>query len=292
MDRNQYEIYREKKPHTSPDFPYNTYLCSIPLDFHFVPTHWHPEVEIIVIKKGAGIIHVNLTSYDVKAGDMILVLPGQLHSIGSHNPTHMEYENIIFDTSLLRSSKEDLCNKKYFNPLFNGRMNIPTLINYELPYYLEVYNCINRIDDLCDKKPFGYHLGIKSYLYQISFILFNNTTKVKKPRQTSKSLDKVKTILSYIQKNYSCPISVEEIAQECYYSKSHFMKFFKETMGMSFTQYLNDYRLNIAGQTLRSTTDNISDIAQNTGFENLSYFTRMFKKKYGMTPGEYRKSSD
>ena len=70
------------------------------------------------------------------------------------------------------------------------------------------------------------------------------------------------------------------------------MKFFKETMGMSFTQYLNDYRLNIAGQTLRSTTDNISDIAQNTGFDNLSYFTRMFKKKYGMTPGEYRKATD
>jgi AraC-like DNA-binding protein len=88
------------------------------------------------------------------------------------------------------------------------------------------------------------------------------------------------------------PLTPEEIAQECYYSKSHFMKFFKETMGMSFTQYLNDYRLNIAGQTLRSTTDNISNIAQNTGFDNLSYFTRMFKKKYGLTPGEYRKATD
>lgn len=62
------------------------------------------------------------------------------------------------------------------------------------------------------------------------------------------------------------------------------MKFFKETMGVSFIQYLNDYRLEIAAELLTTTTDNILDIAFATGFNNISYFNRCFKKKYGVSP--------
>ena len=59
MNRIQYETYHENKAHTLPDFPYNTYLCSIPLDFTEVPTHWHREAELIVIQKGRGVIDVD-----------------------------------------------------------------------------------------------------------------------------------------------------------------------------------------------------------------------------------------
>ena len=75
MDKLQYKIYHENKTHTPDDFPYNTYLCSIPLDFKSVNLHWHDEVEIIVIKKGTGIVSVDLTTYSVSAGDIIFVLP-------------------------------------------------------------------------------------------------------------------------------------------------------------------------------------------------------------------------
>jgi AraC-like DNA-binding protein len=67
------------------------------------------------------------------------------------------------------------------------------------------------------------------------------------------------------------------------------MKFFKETMGTGFTAYLIDYRLEIAAEMLLESSDNILEIALRTGFESLSYFNRSFKKKYGVTPGKYRK---
>lgn len=95
-----------------------------------------------------------------------------------------------------------------------------------------------------------------------------------------KSLDKVKSILTYIANNFQNNITIEEIAGHCFYSKSYFMKFFKETMGMSFIQYLNDYRLEVAAKLLTTTSDDIIDISVNTGFENLSYFNRCFMKKY------------
>lgn len=75
MDKLQYKIYHENKTHTPDDFPYNTYLCSIPLDFQSVNLHWHDEVEIIVIKKGIGIVSVDLTTYSVVPETLSLSSP-------------------------------------------------------------------------------------------------------------------------------------------------------------------------------------------------------------------------
>ena len=66
------------------------------------------------------------------------------------------------------------------------------------------------------------------------------------------------------------------------------MKLFKELTGKSFSQYLIDYRLEIAARQLVETTDKIIDLAENVGFHNASYFSRAFQSKYGETPSTYR----
>ena len=75
MQIPEYENYHETKSHSTPDFPYNAYICSIPLDFEKVPLHWHDEVEIIYIKKGRGRVTLDFTSLYVEAGDIIIVSP-------------------------------------------------------------------------------------------------------------------------------------------------------------------------------------------------------------------------
>ena len=62
MNSLEYENYMETKAHADPLFPYNTYLCSIPLDFNAVPLHWHPYMEIIYIKKGKGNVTLDFTT--------------------------------------------------------------------------------------------------------------------------------------------------------------------------------------------------------------------------------------
>lgn len=76
MNILEYENYQEKILHGNPLFPYITYLCSIPLDFPYVPIHWHDEMELIYIKKGTGIINVDFTQHTVSAGTIALILPG------------------------------------------------------------------------------------------------------------------------------------------------------------------------------------------------------------------------
>lgn len=289
MDHKQYEYYHERKSHTSLDFPYNTYLCSIPLDFQFVPTHWHRELEIIVIKKGTGIISLNLNSNHVTEGDIILVLPGELHSIRQDGQNSMEYENIFFKQELLRTGTDDLCHREFLDPLFTGLIDIPSHITPNSPLYTTLHTCITQLDTCCAKQPYGYQLLIKGTLFQLFFSLINNYPRKTSGIKRTYALEKLKLILSYIELHYSESISISEIAQVCHYSDSHFMKFFKNCMGISFCQYVNEYRLQIAAQLIKDSDETILSVATACGFDNLSYFNRSFKKKYGLSPGKYRK---
>lgn len=291
MDNKKYELYHENIDHTPEDFPYNTYICTIPLDFRSVKTHWHDEIEIIVIKKGEGIVCVDLRQYTVKSGDIILVCPGQLHSIEQKADLVMEYENILFKPSLMKSSGDDLCNDNYIQNIFGARTESNPIISIGSECHSKISPLIESIDSLCDTRLLGYQLAVKGYLFQIAYVLLSEGCDDRKELTGKKSLEKVKAILSYIEENYRNNITIEEIAGHCYYSKSYFMKFFKENMGMGFIRYLNDYRLEIAAKQLLESNGNILEIAINTGFENLSYFNRSFKKKYGITPGKYRADS-
>ena len=212
MNLTNYEIYHEDKSHTSPEFPYNTYLCSIPLDFSAVNMHWHEEVEIIVIKKGMGIISVDLTEYEVKNGDIVFVMSGQLHAIRQLGNNAMEYENILFRPSMLRSSGRDLCWENFIFPLLSASVQICPLIRSAKLIQSGIDEYIRKIDKLCDEKLSGYQLAVKGYLFLILHCLASeiDETSEKMPK---KHLKKIKSVLSYVEEHYSEDISVEEMAE-------------------------------------------------------------------------------
>ena len=280
--------YRENKTHTDKSFPYNTYLCSIPLDFSSVPLHWHEEVELIVIKKGQGIVCVDLETYPVSANDILIVLPGHLHSIRESAGHSMEYENIIFRRELLTTQSEDVCSEFFLPLLFNGNLTIEHYIHPGLPYYEDILAVITRMDDLSMKRPTAYQIALKSCLFQLFYLLITNQRKKAPTRSELRSQEKMKSVIRHIADHYQEPLTIEQMADLCHFSSSHFMKFFKANTGTSFIHYLNDYRIQAARHLLCSTSDSVLSIAQQCGFDNLSYFNRLFKKRYGVTPRQLR----
>jgi len=289
MQIKEYQNYHETQKHTSADFPFNIYICSIPQDFIQVPLHWHNEMELIVIKKGTGLVSVDLHTKAVSSGDIVCILPGQLHSIEQKEQEHMEYENILLQPSMLVSGEQDLCASQYILPLTTGKLSPERFITPELAWYPEAAHCIYEIDQLSGLHPEGYQLAVKGWLFQFLFTLITNQkSRDSVSKTTTNSLLKLKTILGYVETHYSEPITIDRMAALTYYSKSHFMKFFKQHMGMGFTEYLNTYRLTIACRLLDSTEDTILDIAVQAGFDSPSYFNRLFKRKYQMTPKNYR----
>lgn len=294
MNILEYENYKEKTEHGSLEFPYITYPCSIPLDFPSVPLHWHEEAEIIYFKKGRGILTIDFNRYEVSAGTIALILPGQLHSIEqcdfAAESSSMEYENIIFHPSLLLSKQNDICSTRFIAPIFTGELAVPSLFSPDMPFYDAIAACIDANDAASDKRPFGYPLIIKGQLFLFFSLLLQNQKETPLPSASHKSLDKMKIILKYVENHYREKITIEEAAKETNLSASHFMKYFKTTSGTSFINYVNDYRLTMAQHLLVSSDSSVLAIAEECGFENLSYFNRIFKKRYAQTPREYRKN--
>ena len=288
MNINEYQQLLENKTHTDDSFPYNTYLCTIPLDFSCVPAHWHDEVELIVIKKGEGFIHVDLVEYPVCAGDIIFVLPGKLHSIEEKANHKMEYENILFRKEFLIPANEDLCSTAFLQPLFRGNLMVNCFLRDSISKYEELKNIIRTIDEVSSKRPTGYQLAIKGYLYQFFFMIVSSHNKKAPQNAEQKKLDKLKIVIKYIEEHYSEEITLAQMATLCYYSESHFMKFFKQQMKESFVSYLNNYRLTMASRLLTTSSATVLEIANMVGFDNLSYFNRLFKKRYGITPKQMR----
>lgn len=290
MNILEYENYHEQKSHGSELFPYTTYLCSIPLDFSSVPAHWHDEMEIVYVKKGSMTVNIDFTDYHACAGSILFIIPGQIHSMEQYSPSSAEYETILFKPEILIAQKADICSD-YFYDLLDGTIRIPSHLTPDMPFYHEISSCIDGTDEICRTCPNAYQLFVKGQLHIMFFTLFSKCAEAEGRPIDQKSLIRIKSIIKFIENKYMEKITIEDMANLVSLSQSHFMKFFKNTMGMPFVEYLNHYRLTMASRLLISSDSTILDIASEAGFDNLSYFNRLFKKRFKMTPKEFRKRS-
>lgn len=290
--KNRNPAYQETKRHSDTMFAFNIYPCTIPADFAFVPLHWQDSVEIIYVKRGSGIVQVDFETMEANAGDIFFVMPGHLHGLRELRNIRMEYENIIFDMNFLGSDSVDLCSQKYLQPLLSGKLCLPVRIDAQHPLHSRTSACLDAADHLCALRPKGYELGIKGQLMLLFSGLLAECSDSKQygnRKADDRDMQKLKTILSRIEKDYDQKLTVQDMADECGYSASHFMRWFKEITGSGFYAYLIEYRLEKAAQSLRSGCGTILETAEHTGFENLSNFNRLFKKRFGMTPGQFRR---
>ena len=115
--------------------------------------------------------------------------------------------------------------------------------------------------------------------YELSRILKISETKNK---------DLIETALHYIHQNYTSNISLALVAGQVHLNATYFSTLFKKETGVSFTHYINDMRINGAKHLLSSTNGSILEVAIATGFEDQSYFCKVFKRATGITPGQYR----
>lgn len=282
--------YYETKRHSDTMFAYNVYPCTIPKDFSFVPLHWQDSMEIIYVKRGSGIVQVDYEMFTAEQGDIYIVLPGHLHGLQSVPRESMEYENIIFDISFLGGGI-DICSQKYLQPMVNGRVRLPVRVGKEDAMYGQISACLDAADGLCSGRPAGYELGVKGRLLLLFSLLFRNASDEKGYAAEQRDVGKLKLVLSRIEQDYDKRLTVRDAADVCGYSESHFMRWFREATGRSFAGYLIEYRLEKAAYALRNSEETILEIAQRVGFDNLSNFNRLFRKKFEMTPSRFRKKS-
>lgn len=282
--RNQASL-QETKQHGAVRFPFNLYPCTIPGDFPQVALHWHESMELVFVKRGAGLIQVGAVTYPAYQGDIFIFAPGTLHALRQTESQTMEYENIIFELELLGGA-EDLCAEKYLLPIQSGRLSLPACLTANDSCYSQAA-CLRDIEDANRSKLPGYELLIKGALLHFLALLLAQG-KQQLPTETADTR-RLKTVLQWLSAQYTEDLHVADAAAVCSFSASHFMRWFRQMTGQSFIAFLKEYRLNAAAEALHTTEETVLTIASRCGFENLSYFNRSFKAHFGMTPREYRK---
>ena len=283
--------FHETKVHGTHGFPYIVYPGMIPECRVAMPHHWHEEMEIVYVTQGPLIVTVRNAEYTLQTGDIVLIHPQTIHAIRRCDDYAARYYTILFRFSMLESGADDTCREKYLEPIHSRNLLMPEHLTDDHPLRKALEPLIQKL--LIDPHYQRFHdeLLIKSRVFEIMYLVYPYCQPTDKSTVVEDIIyEKLKQSLIYLEEHYADNITVEKMASLSNYSKSYFSKLFRQLTGESFTQYLKNYRLEIAADRIRSEKTKISEIAMACGFSNLSYFSRSFYEKFKTTPSDYRKS--
>ena len=296
MNNLQFHDLKENIQHGNFIMPFSLYEGRIdPAISPSIPIHWHEEFEVILVIDGRCNYKIDLEAFIIEKGDILMIGPQKLHTLNSINDITLSWTSFVFNIDMLKSLNTDGALLKYISPILNNNHQIPLIIKNNDTYYDNILTVIKDIITCYKEKDIAYELELKSLLYKLFSLFYKGNlivTNTDKNIINTKVTDKVKLVLNYIHDNYSNNISINTLANICDYSEYHFMIFFKKHIGMTCIQYINNYRLEKASLLLNSTSKPIMDISLEVGFDNLSYFNKLFKNKYNLTPKEFRSNKN
>lgn len=282
---------KERAKHGEQMFPLKKYLTKLDSDFPVVMPHWHEEAEFTLITSGTCRYRIHLETYAAKSGDLLFLPPLMLHSIEHSGSCSMRSETYVFHLNFLGAAAGDVCTARYLAPVENRELILPFRISQDHPVYPELLSVFCAISQTYEKKTFGYELTLRALFLKLLVLLlpYGRSEKNVPPLQAEHS-EKLKTVLEYISQHYSEELTIPELASLCCFSEYHFMRFFKKHVGMTCLNYIKNLRLEKAAALLLSGERSALEVSLSSGFNNLSYFHREFKKKYGTTPQRFLSS--
>ena len=268
------------------DFPYDFERQILSKQSSNTIYHWHPEFEIIYVKKGTATFYINSERFESHEGDIFLIQPTSPHAI--YPIENQEQISTVFRIHLdfLGRSQIDSFSQRYIQPLHPGHFCLTPQISPGDKAYDQIQSCLLSLFSILEEKGIYYDLLIKSKLYELLHLLFKY--RYVNRHYTDDTYQKLKEVICYLEQHYSEPIHIEQLATTFGYSKNHFMSIFKQHTGASCMDYLLQLRLEKSCEKLVQTNFSIQEIASQVGFTNLSNFNRQFKQHYHLTPRQYR----
>ena len=289
---------KENTRHGTVIFPLALYEWSRAEEWKVTP-HWHDEMEFVYFQKGTFDVWLNTKFFRVVAPAIMCIHPGELHSLSL--PSLGVESAIVFNLNILSFEHYDSTQAKLIRPLLDGRLRLPGLIDVSDELFVDFQRCyehmaqkvkeMNAADKADERTKNAAYLQIKSDLFSLLAMLYQQERMEyigEKQSKDEEQIENLKKMLTYINRNYASEIVLEDLAAVVNMNAQYLCRYFKKNIGKTIMEYVNEVRIEKAVQALTETNDKIIAIAQNTGFENTSYFVRRFKREKGMTPSEYR----
>ena len=278
---------KENKPHGTKDDPFSTYHIKNEGQSFQIPVHWHDELEIIYVKSGSLLVSISGENYIGKSGDLFVVSPGNLHFMCSQTGT-VDYFTFLFPLKYISFRSNDILDDKLLEPLNNGHLMISPRVKNTAKelceQLIEIYLAKN------DERESIITAQIKTKTVLLQFILEMWKKGFVTENDTSGRNTVEKEMVSYIQQNFTGTISLKEFGEQFHLSEKYISRYFKEHFHITISQYVTYLRLKHAKQLLQDTDIPVTEIAMQSGYQNISYFIRSFKKTYEVSPLQYRKN--
>ena len=244
--------------------------------------HNHNEIEMILVCQGKTEIRINGECFHAHTGDLIFVNPLEVHSLVADNSLPYYHRCICFDCVLIG-------NKTVEDAICSGSMGLPRHIPAEsvhnrhlVQYFDQLYAAVEQDDELMAMEVPAYATLLFAYLLRNQLLLQN--------RGKNKNMIFCERVHRFITENYQLDITSKEAAEALNFNQSYFCRNFKRNFNMTFSEYVNFYRVSASKKLIEDGEKNISYIASACGFANAEYFSRSFKKFLGMVPRDYKKS--
>jgi AraC-like DNA-binding protein/mannose-6-phosphate isomerase-like protein (cupin superfamily) len=280
FNRHRFIYTAEEAKSLPPDQPYIAHVCYYDWTDgdHSTLMHCHEDLaEVLLILKGHGRYTVDLCCQEVSAGDVILCNGGALHDEMPQTDEPYQTLCVAIGNLALPGLPPYCLLDKQFNPLF-----------HQPEQFDDLMQLFCQIDRYAAEQEEGYQT-LCQYLMLAALELVKRMTRGRKDTLETQGDSIFRQIAKYIDQHYAEDLSIEQLEKQFYISPYHLSHMFRHKTGYSLKQYLLRRRIGEAQMRLVHSQDTIQTISESVGFEDASYFSRIFSKYIGMTPSEYRK---
>jgi len=281
------QLLREIIPLTQSDC--FTIFSRVKHNFDF-PLHYHEEFELNLILHANGAKRIIGDHID-EIGDyeLVLVGPNLQHGWFTNKCKSTEIKEVtiqfhrdLFDDKLLRRNQLGYI-KSMFERSARGILFSKETVLAIMPRIMELGKK-HGFDSVLELMSILHDLSVSRNMRALSDASFSNT------EHFSYNSRRVEKVMEHINQNFDKTITLAEVAKIALMTEVAFSRFFKTRTGQTFIDMLNEIRLGHASRMLIETTNNITEIAYKCGFNNMSNFNRIFKKRKNCTPKEFRET--
>lgn len=282
------ENLMETIQHGSNSYPFKFYYDNLALfDFNCIEWHWHTEFEFVYIESGTVTFWIGEKQFTLSEGNGVFINSKILHRF--HSPTGAAIPNFVCMPFFI-AAQDSFIYHKYILPVISSTLTFQ-VFHDNISWQAKALSIIKQIIAVQDRTSSG-ELAT-SYLLQMLWLEIYENADIKYTKdhinESASSQARLQLMMQYIHQNYIRDISLGDIAEHAKISKSTVLNLFRRYLHITPINYLINYRLNEAAHLLTKTEKKINTIAYETGFNNVDYFCRLFKKHYQLTPTEYRK---
>ena len=278
-----YLNYNEEQPHGTRDFPITFYHVDGNHPRYEMPFHWHKEFEIVKIIEGSFSLTLDDTEIKACKGESIFIPEGVIHG---GTPMNCIYECLVFDLDVLFLHGDVL--RSYLKEIKHREILVYPLITHSTP---SLQSVIDRLFAAFSNQPSGYELLVTGYLFEFLGLIYSEnhySTNSTGHGSTYKHTKQLKSVFEFIENNYASNITLQQLSQISGMSAKYFCRYFQTIVHRTPMDYLNYYRIERSCFLLCTTDFPITLIAYDCGFNDCSYYIKLFKRYKRITPKQYQ----